>query len=213
MEQIEASAAGLFQKHPIERVGIGFGGPVNSASGVVTKSHQVSGWESFPLARWCAESLGRQAVLGNDCDVSALAEARFGAGRGEKSVFYVTVGTGIGGGLIIDGRLFHGSSDVAGEVGHTTIDLNGRHCKCGNYGCLEAYASGTNIAERARERVANDGDSALLRMVGGKAERIMLTPSEKDTLSGTAATALPANPKGAVQLTAPDGKTATARFD
>src|SRR5205814_2066891 len=75
LEQIEASAAGLTQKHSIERIGIGFGGPVNSATGTVNKSHQVSGWENFPLVRWCAESLGRPAVLGNDCDVSALAEA------------------------------------------------------------------------------------------------------------------------------------------
>src|SRR5207247_11294952 len=95
LEQIETAAAGLIQKHDVERIGIGFGGPVDSGAGVVTKSHQVGGWEGFPLVRWCSESLGRPAVLGNDCDSAALAEARHGAGRGAASVLYVTVGAGI----------------------------------------------------------------------------------------------------------------------
>ena len=85
----------------------------------------------------------------------------------------MTIGTGIGGGLIIDGTLFHGASDVAGEIGHTTIDLNGRHCKCGNYGCLEAYASGPAIAERAREVLVREETASLLpSMVGGKLDAI-----------------------------------------
>jgi glucokinase len=85
----------------------------------------------------------------------------------------MTIGTGIGGGIIIDGKLFHGSSDVAGEIGHTTIDLNGRHCKCGNYGCLEAYASGPAIAVRAREVLVREETASLLpSMVGGKLDAI-----------------------------------------
>src|SRR5262245_42873489 len=104
VEQIESSVVGLLQKHTIERIGIGFGGPVDSAAGVVTKSHQVAGWEGFPIVRWCRESLGKPAVLGNDCDVSALAEASYGAGRGASVVFYVTVGTGIGGGPVVNGH-------------------------------------------------------------------------------------------------------------
>jgi glucokinase len=85
----------------------------------------------------------------------------------------LTIGTGIGGGLILNGALYHGSSDMAGEVGHTTIDLNGRHCKCGNYGCLEAYASGPAIATRAREvMVREEGESSIPSMVNGKFEDI-----------------------------------------
>ena len=85
----------------------------------------------------------------------------------------MTIGTGIGGGLILDGKLFHGASDVAGEIGHTTIDLNGRHCKCGNYGCLEAYASGPAIATRAREVLVREETASLLpSMVGGQLEAI-----------------------------------------
>ena len=81
LEQIEKSATALAQKHKIERIGIGFGGPVDSEQGLVTKSHQVEGWDHFPLARWCEETLGIKTVLGNDCDVACLAEAHFGAGR------------------------------------------------------------------------------------------------------------------------------------
>jgi len=149
LEQIEASAVGLIQKHPIERIGIGFGGPVNSASGVVTKSHQVPGWEKFPLARWCAESLGRQAVLGNDCDVSALAETRFGAGCGAKSVFYVTVGTGIGGGLVIDGHLHGSGRPAAAEIGHLRPGLNADRPEM----TVESLASGPAIAAAALARM------------------------------------------------------------
>src|SRR5262245_36164115 len=106
LEEIERSATALIQKHSIARIGFGFGGPCDGVTGVVTKSHQVAGWDGFPLAAWCRESLGKPAVLGNDCDVAALAEARLGAGRGAASVFYMTVGTGIGGGLVVGGKLF-----------------------------------------------------------------------------------------------------------
>src|SRR5688572_24650853 len=88
LDQIERSAVALIQKHAIERIGIGFGGPVDSAAGLITKSHQIGGWDGLPLARWCRESLGKPAALGNDCDVAALAEARYGAGRGAGSVLF-----------------------------------------------------------------------------------------------------------------------------
>ncbi|MEO7521077.1 MAG: ROK family protein, partial [Gemmatimonas sp.] len=95
-----------------------------------------------------------------------------GAARGARNVVGMTIGTGIGGGLILDGRLYHGSSDMAGEIGHTTIDQTGRRCGCGNYGCLEAYASGPAIAERAREALAFDQASILRDLVLGDLTRI-----------------------------------------
>jgi glucokinase len=118
LESIERAARPLIEHYQVQRVGFGFGGPVDSAAGVTTKSHQVAGWDSFPLARWCQEKLGRPAVIGNDCDVAALAEAHYGAGRGAKSVFYVTVGTGIGGGLVLNGLLHGAGRPAAGEIGH-----------------------------------------------------------------------------------------------
>ena len=102
------------------------------------------------------------ATLDNDANCATVGEWWQGAAKGGRNVVGMTIGTGIGGGLIIDGQLFHGSSDVAGEIGHTTIDLNGRHCKCGNYGCLEAYASGPAIATRAREILLREETASLL---------------------------------------------------
>jgi glucokinase len=102
-------------------VGVGFGGPVDDATRTVILSHQVPGWESFPLADWLTESLGLPASLGNDADVAGLAEALFGAGRGQSPVFYVTVGSGIGGGLILEGKIQRGVGRGAAEIGHLRI--------------------------------------------------------------------------------------------
>jgi glucokinase len=95
-----------------------------------------------------------------------------GAARGTRIAIGVTIGTGIGGGLILHGRLFHGHSDCAGEIGHTTIEVNGRQCKCGNYGCLEAYASGPAIARRAIEAIESGYETSLPKFVDGRLERI-----------------------------------------
>jgi predicted NBD/HSP70 family sugar kinase len=101
-----------------------------------------------------------------------LGEWWVGAARGSRNAIGITIGTGIGGGLILDGRLYHGASDVAGEIGHTTIDTEGRRCKCGNYGCLEAYASGPNIALRAVEELEAGAESRLRALVGGDLRKI-----------------------------------------
>ena len=152
-------------------VGVGAPGPIDRANGIVTIAPNL-GWKDFPLRDRIEAGVGLPTTLDNDANCATLGESWIGAARGGRAVVGMTIGTGIGGGLVVDGRLWHGASDLAGEIGHTTIDLHGRRCKCGNYGCLEAYASGTNIAERARERVANDGDSEILRLAGGKPERI-----------------------------------------
>jgi glucokinase len=117
-EQIAETGKQLFGQFPIRAIGFGFGGPINATAGIVTKSHQVEGWDNFPLADWCAETFGVPIFLGNDCDMAALAEARFGAGRGKRSVFYMTVGTGVGGGLVLDGSLFGSQRPAIAEIGH-----------------------------------------------------------------------------------------------
>src|SRR3954469_13087291 len=131
-------------------VGIGAPGPLDRDKGLVIVAPNL-GWRNFPLRDRIGERLDLPATLDNDANCATVGEWWQGAAKGAVNVIGMTIGTGIGGGLILDGKLFHGSSDVAGEIGHTTIDLNGRHCKCGNYGCLEAYASGPAIAVRARE--------------------------------------------------------------
>ncbi len=142
-------------------VGVGAPGPLDRERGVVVVAPNL-GWRDFPLLDRVAKRLGLPASLDNDANCATVGEWWQGAARGGINVIGMTIGTGIGGGLIIDGKLFHGASDVAGEIGHTTIDLNGRHCKCGNYGCIEAYASGPAIATRAREVLVREETASLL---------------------------------------------------
>jgi glucokinase len=152
-------------------VGIGSPGPLDRQRGIVIVTPNL-GWRDYPLRDRVAERVKLPATLDNDANCATLGEWWQGAAKGARNVVGMTIGTGIGGGLIIDGRLYHGSSDVAGEIGHTTIDSTGRRCKCGNYGCLEAYASGPSIAERAREALSGGEVSILTTMVEGKLEAI-----------------------------------------
>ena len=147
-------------------VGIGSPGPLDRAKGLVIVTPNL-GWRDFPLRDRVSDAVKLPATLDNDANCATLGEWWLGAARGGRDVIGVTIGTGIGGGLILDGKLYHGASDVAGEIGHTTIDSTGRRCKCGNYGCLEAYASGPAIAERAREALAGEEASVLTERVGG----------------------------------------------
>jgi len=165
LEQIERSAAALIQKHKVERIGIGFGGPCDSAAGVCTKSHQVAGWDGFPLVRWCRDTLGKPAVIGNDCDVAALAEARYGAGRGAGSVFFVTVGTGIGGGLVIGDQLHGAERPAAAEIGHLRPGLQADRPEI----TIESLASGPAIAAAAVARMTGQV-SRPLEMIRGELE-------------------------------------------
>ncbi len=152
-------------------VGIGAPGPLDRARGVVIVTPNL-GWRDFPLRQVIRDRVGLPATLDNDANCATVGEWWCGAARGGRDVVGMTIGTGIGGGLILNGELYHGASDVAGEVGHMTIDSTGRRCKCGNYGCLEAYASGPAIAERAREALAGDEPSLLRDAVGCDLTRI-----------------------------------------
>jgi glucokinase len=153
-------------------IGVGAPGPLDRERGIVLVAPNL-GWKDFPLAQRIQSRLSLPTTLDNDANCATFGEWWQGAARGGRNVVGLTIGTGIGGGLILNGALYHGSSDMAGEIGHTTIDLNGRHCKCGNYGCLEAYASAPAIATRAREvLVREEGESAIPAMVDGKFEDI-----------------------------------------
>ena len=142
------------QKEPVQRIGIGCAGPVNLKAGKVFNPPNLPGWSEVSLVRHIESAFGLPAVLENDANAAALGEFRYGAGRGARSLVYFTVSTGIGGGIILDGKVWHGLKDAAGEVGHMTVCPDGPVCGCGNRGCLEAMASGPSIARRAREAVA-----------------------------------------------------------
>ena len=152
-------------------VGIGSPGPLDRVNGLVITTPNL-GWTNFPLRDRVSAAVGLPATLDNDANCATLGEWWVGAAKGARHVVGMTIGTGIGGGLILNGELYHGASDVAGEIGHTTIDSTGRRCKCGNYGCLEAYASGPATAERAREALAGGEPSSLIALSGGDPSNI-----------------------------------------
>lgn len=139
----------------VEAVGIGFGGPVDADRGIVTTSHQVSGWEGFALVDWVRREIGLETIdLQNDADTAGLGEARFGAGAGRSPLLYVTVGSGIGGGLILDGRIYRGAGQGAMEIGHLRVGQPVSEAPEAMPATLEQVASGWSIAQRVRERVA-----------------------------------------------------------
>jgi glucokinase len=152
-------------------VGVGAPGPLDTKRGIVLLTPNL-GWVNLPLRQIMHDRLGLPATLDNDANCAVLGEWWVGAARGARHAIGITIGTGIGGGLILDGKLYHGASDVAGEIGHTTIDTEGRRCKCGNYGCLEAYASGPNIALRAVEEIEAGAVSRLPSLVGGDLSKV-----------------------------------------
>jgi glucokinase len=163
--QITAAVPELLAKSGVERsqlrgVGIGFGGPVDDATRTVIKSHQIAGWDGFRLADWIGEITGLPAALGNDADVAGLAEALFGAGKGLSPVFYITIGSGIGGGLIINGEIYRGCGRGAAEIGHLRFQtywiMNSRTDLPDNSETLEQLASGWGIAEIARRSVLSE---------------------------------------------------------
>jgi len=146
--------------------GVGAPGPLDRDRGIVVIAPNL-GWRDFPLRDAISNRIRLPVTLDNDANCATVGEWWRGAARGARNVVGLTIGTGIGGGVILDGKLYHGSSDVAGEIGHTTIDSTGRYCRCGNYGCLEAYASGPAIAQRAREALERNEESKLRTMVDG----------------------------------------------
>ena len=170
MKLARASMAAARGKE-IAGLGIGSPGPLDTTTGVVLLTPNL-GWVNFPLRDRVAGALGMPATLDNDANCAIFGEWWRGAARGASHVVGLTIGTGIGGGIVLAGRVYRGKSDIAGEIGHMTNDLNGRRCKCGNYGCLEAYASGPAIAARAIEGIEAGADSSLPRYVNGDLARI-----------------------------------------
>src|SRR5690606_16668092 len=152
-------------------VGIGSPGPLNRETGTVINTPNL-GWRNFPLRDLISNAVGLPATLDNDANCATYGEWWLGAARNVDTLVGLTLGTGIGGGIVLNGEIFHGVSDAAGEIGHMTIEANGRKCKCGNYGCLEAYASGPAIALRAIEGIEAGAESLLPALVDSRLEAI-----------------------------------------
>jgi glucokinase len=163
LEQIAEVARPLIERHAVRAVGFGFGGPVDAQTGRIVKSHQVVGWDNFALADWCRTNLGLSAALINDSDAAGLAEARFGAGRGHRIVFYSNVGSGIGGALVVDGHVYTGGTGVASEIGHLRPGLAADRSDQ----TVESLASGWAIAAAAQARVAGPISHPIQPLVSG----------------------------------------------
>jgi len=160
LRQAVASAGG----GQLAAIGIDAPGPVDYARGVITSPPNLPGWHDVPLAAIVEKEFGVPCVLENDANAAAFAEHRWGSGRGSRHMLFLTVSSGVGGGIIIDGNLYRGASGAAGEVGHMTINARGARCHCGRRGCLEMYASGIAIARLGRRLVGRRPDSLLAQM-------------------------------------------------
>ena len=155
-------------------IGICAPGPLDPRTGIVLNPPNVTCWRNFPLASEVQRVLGISARVDNDANAAGLAEAIWGTGVGFRNVFYATIGTGIGTGIIFDRRIYHGRTGSAGEGGHVSIDYNGPRCGCGKRGCIEALCSGPAIAQRARDRLSQTGatNSQICALAGGDLNRV-----------------------------------------
>jgi glucokinase len=176
---VQSAIEAVFATQPsakslLKGIGICAPGPLDPLTGVILNPPNVPCWRNFPLADEVRRVFGISARVDNDGNAAALAEAIWGAGVGYRNVFYATLGTGIGAGVVFDGRIYHGRTGSAAEGGHLTIDYHGPKCGCGKRGCIEAFCSGPAIARRAKEKLAaaGRGESRILPLAGGSTDAV-----------------------------------------
>lgn len=154
-EWMLARIAAIGREWPVDRCGIGFGGPVDYAQQRVALSTHVGGWQDFDLTAWARETFGVPAIMDNDANVGGLGEAAYGAGKGYNPIFYMTLSTGIGGGIVDHGHVWRGADSYGGEIGHLNIRPDGPECLCGSHGCFERMCCGLWL-ERDHGRSAKE---------------------------------------------------------
>jgi glucokinase len=159
-EQIERAVPELIRGQKIAAVGAGFGGPVDWRTGKICRSHQIEGWSEFDLAGWLRKLTGLPVFVDNDANVAAFGEATRGAGVGLNPVFYVTLGSGVGGGLVVDGKIYHGATPGEAEIGHVRLDRGGT--------TVESRCSGWAVDARIRELKVTNPKSTLARTLGAE---------------------------------------------
>src|ERR1700682_1419145 len=162
----------MASQNQIAAIGVCAPGPLNPDTGTILNPPNLIIWHNYPLAEEMRRLYKAPVRVDNDANAAALAEAKWGAGRGYRNIFYATIGTGIGTGIIFDGRIYHGKTGAAAEGGHVGIDWDGPVCNCGKRGCIETLAAGPAIAQRARQKLARNSNSGLLEMAGGDIQRV-----------------------------------------
>lgn len=160
--QIGSAVPELLASGSVAAIGVGFGGPVDYHTGSIACSHQIQGWSGFAMADWLNQLSGLPVVVDNDANVATLGEAMLGAGQGSNPVFYVTLGSGVGGGLVVDGAIYHGQKPGESEIGHLRLDRSGT--------IVEQRCSGWAVDRKVRAAIAAKPDSGLARLVGATAQ-------------------------------------------
>lgn len=168
---------------PVEAVGIACGGPLDAATGVLLCPPHLPGWTDVPIRARAEAELGLPAFLENDATAGALAEHRYGAGQGTATMVYLTVSTGVGGGLIVGGGLHRGAARNGGELGHVMVNRGGRRCSCGRRGCAEAYAAGSSIAARVVEALSGSEAEQTVLSAGDSAADVARAARQGDVLA------------------------------
>jgi len=177
IDTVISNVSGILSKAKLEirdldGIVVAAAGILDTIHGVVTVSPNLSGWRNVQLGEILFKNFGLTTFLINDANAAALGENRFGVGKGIDSLIYLTVSTGIGGGIIIGGKLYSGAYGCAGELGHMVIEDNGPKCSCGNNGCLEAMASGTAMAREVVDRIEKGEMSTVIQLVQGRLDKI-----------------------------------------
>lgn len=177
LNSVFEAVSGLQKKFPSGRpscIGISVPGWVDPKRGGLIAAVNIPCWKNYPLVRAVSKRYRIPSTISNDANAAALAEATWGAGRGYRNIFYVTLGTGVGTGFVSEGKIYGGSSGGAGEGGHVTIDFRGPLCACGKRGCIEVYASGTGIARQAREKLRAKPHSAsrIIELASGRLDNV-----------------------------------------
>jgi len=167
-----ATAKAKLKTSELTGIGIAAAGILDTEKGIITTSPNLPDWHDVPLGDILADRLGVATFLINDASAAALGEHRFGVGKRVDNLVYLTVSTGIGGGIITNGKLYSGANGCAGEIGHMTIEAHGPQCNCGNFGCLEALASGTAVAREAVRRLNQGETSSVAQLAEGRLESV-----------------------------------------
>jgi glucokinase len=174
VSQIKKGITELLLKNDkkIAGVGIGCAGTVNQEKGIVENPPNLPKWDKVPLGRLIKRAFGYDVFLDNDANAAAIGEMHFGTGKSLKSFIMVTLGTGIGGGIIVNKKIYHGDFGAAGEIGHTVIDYNGPKCNCGSFGCIEAYVGNHYLVKRIQKDIQNVQDTKIWDLINHDIEKL-----------------------------------------
>lgn len=166
----------------VKYVGIGAPGVLDNEAGTVTDNSNIK-WVNYPIREKLQQYINKPVFLGNDANVAAWAEYMGGVGRGTKNFLMLTLGTGVGGGMVLNGKLYTGSHNIGAEIGHTTFKAGGAQCGCGNHGCIEAYCSATALIKRAKAALEKDSDSSLAKAAKISAKTVVDAAAAGDRLA------------------------------